>query len=191
MLINSSTNLFQTTAVLPVLPRKLNFYGLRMNDFIRDGFEFVCNINNSKSNEDKWYYENIVQSIMYCNHRSWVYFIVVDGYIFKIGETSQPLGVRKSGFQIQPNTGSKSRLGRYIDGDGTDEAIRESSVPYITDGYRIEIWAKKCEISKAKTLIFGEETEIQQSTQKDQEMAYINKFEDSVGIRPIWNKYRK
>ena len=50
----------------------------------KDGFQKVCNVNQFAG---EWHYSDIDTELMFCNHRSWVYFIVVDDEIVKGGET--------------------------------------------------------------------------------------------------------
>jgi hypothetical protein len=179
---------FKTQLLLPA--PTLEFYGLKIDQYIPDGFNFVCNTNKNSTIE-RWYYENIVESIMYDTHSSWLYLLVVNYYIFKIGESANPLGVRGKLSQLQPNTGSRSRIGRYSTGDSTDLYIRTLAQPYIDAGHRVEFWAKKCEIIPSTTKILGEDTDIDHVSQKLQELIYLDRFKQEVKMFPAWNKYRK
>ena len=95
------------------------------------GWKKVCTVKSQYFGND-WFYEEIDETLMYSNHRSWIYAITVDGVIQKIGETERPLGI-KSKKTNQPITGTKSRLGRYrthkassCRESDTDETIRDS-----------------------------------------------------------------
>lgn len=168
----------------------LSFFGRPLSDYRGDGFKYVCKIKNN-STKYEWNYENIDTSVMFKHHRSWVYLIAVDDIVFKIGETANPLGIRTSCTSIQPKTGSTSRLGRYRKGDATDEDIRINAFSYLAAGCKIEFWAKECEIVKSTTMLCGAPVEVEGSTQKSQEMAYIHNFISVMGCLPKWNKYKK
>lgn len=183
------TNIISAPVILS--PKdSLIFCGMSLQDFISDGFKLVCRIKNSSSVK-KWTYENIDRSIMFKDHRSWLYLIVVDDVVFKIGETANPLGIVTSASLTQPMTGSKSRLGRYTTGDATDQDIRNSAEPYLKAGCIIEFWAKECEIVKSDAIICGKINQVEGSTQKSQEMAYLNYFIKTSGSLPLWNKSKK
>lgn len=91
---------------------------LDISSYLCDGFKKVCDV---RINNNIWYYENIDTELMFSDHCSWIYAIVDQNTIIKIGETSRPLGIlpksKKTSIDIQPLTGSKSRLGRYRSGD--------------------------------------------------------------------------
>lgn len=112
----------------------------------------VCTINNV-SYYNHWYYSDIDRDVMFSNHTSWVYFITINGFIVKIGETGNPLGIENAcwsydqkDWEFQPKTGSKSRFGRYRNGDTTDERIRYELLEDIkSEKNKIEFYAIKCE----------------------------------------------
>jgi hypothetical protein len=111
----------------------------------------LCTVNNTSNNH--WYYSDINRDIMFSDHTSWVYFITINGYIVKIGETGNPLGIENacwsyslSHWEDQPKHGSKSRIGRYRNGDTTDERIRQELIEDIkSKNNKIEFYAIKCE----------------------------------------------
>ena len=81
------------------------------------GFKKVCGVKSTRIG-NHWQYEYIDESIMYDDHRSWVYAITRHGRIMKFGETGTLLGIKMS--DGQPKLGTQCRLGRYRKGDGTD-----------------------------------------------------------------------
>jgi hypothetical protein len=190
LFFDATTNAISIPSPLPIIIPKLSSFGKPVSDYIIDGFKLVCRVKNSSS-QYEWNYENVDTSILFKNHRSWVYLIVVDDIVFKIGETANPLGIKTSWSSIQPKTGSQSRLGRYRKGDATDEDIRISARPYLTAGCKIEFWAKECEIVKSDVIVCGSVCTVEAATQKSQEMAYLNNFINEVGILPMWNKSKK
>ena len=111
----------------------------------------VCSVN--LTNNNNWYYSDIDRDIMFSDHTSWVYFITINGFIVKIGETGNPLGIEnehwtfdRAEWESQPKTGSKSRFGRYRTGDSTDERIRFELMEDIkSNKNKIEFYAIKCE----------------------------------------------
>jgi hypothetical protein len=110
----------------------------------------VCTINLTIDNN--WYYSDIDKDIMFDDHTSWVYFITINGHIVKIGETGNPLGIKnenwsydRSEWETQPKKGSKSRFGRYRNGDTTDERIRfELEENIKSKKNKVEFYAIKC-----------------------------------------------
>ena len=106
------------------------------------GFQRVCTVKNLYG---QWFYEQIDRKVMYKDHSSWVYCITMDGYIEKVGESGQPLGIiTNNSASYQPKKGSESRLGRYINGDSTDKRIRDELREDIDAGRKVEIWALEC-----------------------------------------------
>jgi len=171
------------------MPKK-QLWGLNISIYAPDGFKKICRIKNTSSIY-KWTYEDINESMMYDTHRSWVYIITVDDVVFKIGETANPLGIRRSIEYTQPIPGSRSRLGRYTTGDGTDSNIRDQADEYLLARHNISIYAKKCDIVQASAMIGGFAQDTVGSTQKDQEMQYLDHFACMMGAIPLWNKSRK
>lgn len=57
-----------------------------------DGFKKVCDVVALK--DKTWRYKNINKDLMYSDHTSWVYAIVLGKSIVKIGETGVPLGIK-------------------------------------------------------------------------------------------------
>lgn len=65
---------------------------MNIKHYLNDGFKKVCDVNIDSVGD--WYYTDIDQSLMFDDYRSWVYFIVLDGIIHKIGECGTPLGIK-------------------------------------------------------------------------------------------------
>lgn len=183
--------------ISPILPIRvvdpkahLDFFGKKIQDYIPDGFKVVCDIDNRLSGIGEWNFMNIDTTLMFSLHRSWIYLIVVDGIVFKVGETAQPLGIPKPGSK-QPIKGTKSRIGRYRCGDATDQDIRSAAEKYLKAGCKIQFWAKECKMIKETVIICGNTIDVDGTTQKNQEIAYLNHFIGEVGILPMWNKSKK
>jgi len=158
------------------------------------GFQQVCRVN--RLNDNTWYYTSIDHEIMYSDHRSWIYFITVDGRIQKIGETGNPLGIKSSigvggARDTQPKTGSESRLGRYRKGDQTDSRCREELKAAIDQGCLVEFWAYKCPI-KQETITLNEQALLVSVTHhKDLEMVLMDYYKQMTGSLPPLNLSRK
>lgn len=169
---------------------------LNVHNYKIDGFQKVCDITLHDDNFNFWRYENINESLMYADHRSWVYFIVEDDTIIKVGETGNPLGIRKntSGwFEIdpQPLTGSKCRTGRYINGDGTDKAIREQLFESMYNEIsNYSFWAKKCEYIETPFTIWGNSYNTIATVHKDLEKQYLDFIVEHTKSLPRLNKGR-
>jgi hypothetical protein len=162
---------------------------LNINHYINDGFVKVCKVQQECQTRNFWSYYDQNTSILYSPHKSWVYAICVDDQIYKIGESGNPLGIRSStGFQ--PVTGTKSRLGRYMRNDGTDEYIRNNLMTEVKQD-RVSFWARKCDNYIVETVIAGSIEETLTSTHKELEMKYLDYIKQTVGRYPILNKARK
>lgn len=165
---------------------------LNIKNYIKDGFVKVCEV--AEDNQHQWYYKNVNKDIMFDPHRSWVYFIVVDDEIVKVGETGNPLGIKggyiNQGWESQPKKGTSSRLGRYRNGDGTDAYIRQTLYKEVQDG-RVSIWALRCEMIVANVTIAGQPHSTMTSFHKDLEIKYIKHFVQYMGQLPKLNKSHK
>jgi hypothetical protein len=181
-------------------PNKLNVH---IDYFIPDGFKHICNVKIKDLTKNFWRYININFNSMFSSHTSWVYFIVVNGAVVKIGETEKPLGVRRkqTAFNDQPGTGTESRFGRLSSHgrkarpngqrDDTDVVIRDSLREAILGGAEVSLWAKPCEITTVKVTVCGKEYDMPSTTHKPQEIAYLNVCQELVGATPQLNKMLK
>ena len=154
-------------------------------------FKRVCRIN---SYCGEWLYDKIDASVMYADHYSWVYFITVNGLIYKIGASGVPLGIQMS--DGQPKKGTKCRLGRYRATKGTytydtDEYCRLELASIIRDTNNlVEFWAYPCPVTK-QTIRIGNDTHtIESSIHWDLEKLLIERFEAATGGLPKLNKGR-
>ncbi len=160
---------------------------LNVKNYANDGFVKVCNV--VLLTDDSWMYENINYETMFKDHRSWVYFIVVDDEIVKVGETGNPLGI-ESGTRFrgwkQPLTGTTSRFGRYRKGDNTDAYIRKSLELEAIEG-RVSLWAKECPLVESAVTIQGKEIKTKSSIHKSLELDIL-KF---ILEQKCWPKLNK
>lgn len=168
---------------------------LDVKTYVNDGFVKLCNVKleypNHRDWGDEWHYTEINEELMYSDHRSWVYFIVVDGVIYKVGETGQPLGIRTK-YNNQPVRGTKSRFGRYKSHkdnykDDTDEVIRVALKKEVADG-KVSIWVKKCEVVHTKLKLAGKSAIVRTAYHKDLEKQYLNHIILNAGKLPKLNK---
>lgn len=163
---------------------------LDVNEYIADGFKKVCDV---VPVANTWMYKNIKKELMFDEHNSWVYFIVVDQKIYKVGETGQPLGIPASrwypGFETQPLTGTKCRFGRYRQGDQTDSVIRAELKKEAHEG-RVSLWARKCEIIQSEVVVAGTKKTVRTSFHKDLEKHYLDHIVKGYGCLPYLNKGR-
>lgn len=162
---------------------------LDINNYTADGFVKVCNVKLTSYVNNFWGYSEQDRKVLYSPHTSWVYAICVDNQIYKIGETGNPLGIESS-LGGQPVTGTKSRLGRYMRGCGTDEYIRASLQKEVLEN-RVSIWARKCETFLVETIIAGTKEKTVTTTHKDLEIQYLDYIKKNTGRYPVLNKARK
>lgn len=85
--------------MLPVIDK--NFkpqYLIPVNQFLSDGFKHVCNIHHTYRNKlnKTWFAGTSYHKYLFDDHSSWIYLIVVNGYVFKIGETAKRLATPSS-----------------------------------------------------------------------------------------------
>ena len=163
--------------------------------YIADGFQKVCDVRHrfQKSNNE-WYYFNINQDLMYDNHKSWIYFIVDDKKIVKVGETGNPLGIRKTKDnwlrEDQPLKGTTNRFGRLAAmPDKTDGRIRNELKESVNNGL-VSLWARRCEIKVEKILIAGKKIDTATTFHKELEMQYLDYMLNNY-YWPKLNKLRK
>lgn len=171
-----------------------------INNFINDGFNKICDV--LPSTEGNWIYKNINTNLMYLDHRSWIYFIVVNNDIVKCGETSQPLGLpgrREVAGERQPRTGTKSRFGRLANEkncrhrvNDTDHVLRESIDKLYQTGCKISLWARQCPIVQSSPIIvLGNLQKPLTTIHKDLELTYLNFFKSNGNMLPMFNKSTK
>ena len=165
---------------------------ITIDQFLEDGFSRVCVVNDPSRYGHCWQYSEIDEDLMFADHRSWVYFIVVNREIWKVGETGNPLGIRyKRGSSGQPIPGSRSRLGRYRSGDATDQYVREELAQHLRNGVGVEFWAKLCPIAATAITIAGNPEQVGSAIHKELEMAYLDWIWEQTGTLPALNKLRK
>lgn len=160
---------------------------LGVEAYINDGFVKVCDVRMDSHNH--WFYVNINEKVMFDGHKSWVYFILVDDCIYKVGETGNPLGIRVRNSD-QPKACSSNRFGRYRCGDGTDLFVR-SELQYEVIDQRVSLWARRCDIVSAPVVVGGETKAAITSFQKDLELHYLDHIFSKTGRYPPLNKGRK
>jgi hypothetical protein len=159
---------------------------MKIQDLSRDGVEHVCDVVQAPHN--RWFYSNINQDLMFQEHKSWVYFIVDQDEIVKIGQTGVPLGIRCSNSE-QPLSGTKCRLGRYRGGSDTDDYIRRELRKSVKQG-QVSVWARKCLVVSIETTVNGESFVLENKFQKDLELAYLDRYRELTGHLPRLNKGR-
>ena len=160
-----------------------------IENFVKDDFKKVCEVSRFSG---YWQYRNIDESLMFSDHRSWVYLIVLNDTVVKVGETGQTLGIKAwQGNTVTTLAGSKSRLGRLTTGDGTDHYIRYMLREDMENGHRVSIWAKRCPISKTTITVAGQPTVVSHTIHKDVERAILDYFQLNIGQLPMLNKAHK
>lgn len=170
---------------------------LNIDNYLVDGFARVCTVANYDDNY--WRYENVNTDLMFSEHRSWIYFIVVDNEIAKVGETGNPLGIRPKTlgtyhyFEDNPLCNTNNRLGRYRLQPGehdTDQVCRSRLREDVERGV-VSIWAKKCPLVNKQVLVQGKKKITTVSMHKDLEMVYLDNIFAQTGALPRLNKARK
>ena len=168
---------------------------LNIKNYLEDGFVKLCTVKleypDHKQWGDEWLYVDINEDLMYSDHRSWIYFIVVGNEIRKVGETGQPLGIRTKQSN-QPLRGTKSRFGRYRSHkdnykEDTDEVIRKALKSEAAQG-NISIWVKQCDVIHSNVKVAGNTINVRTAYHKDLEKQYLHHIVGQVGKLPNLNK---
>lgn len=160
-----------------------------IDNFVQDGFEKVCDV---RGNTALWHYENIREDLLFSDHDSWVYMIVLNKMIVKVGETGNPLGLKAYyGDRVDTLLGTKSRLGRLRNGTNTDRYIRQQLDEDLQSGHSVSIWAKKCPIKFLDLTIAGKQKRVKNTIHKDLEQAIFDYFLYEIGQLPVLNKAKK
>lgn len=179
---------------------KQEFFNIK--NYLVDGFKKVCEVDANRSSPGVLWYKNINCDLMYSEHCSWVYFIVVNDIIHKVGETGNPLGIEstvegdcvdlktKVYIERQPTGNSTNRLGRLRKGCGTDSYIRTEISRELAAGSHVEIYAKKCPYVETEQSIGGENLIINTSMHKELERYYLYRFSANYHL-PWFNKCSK
>ena len=183
-----------------------NFVSNNVNDYISEGFQKVCDVYHEYA-DDKltWQVWNINEDLLWSTHNSWVYFIVSGDTIMKVGETSQPLGIKSTNSLVlgcrldnaeyeyksvhwhQPVYGTTNRFGRlcnFTESTDTDWYIRSSLYQDVLDS-KVSLWSKKCEKIEKTYQAAGKDWTLHATVHKDLELIYID------AINPPLNKGRK
>lgn len=160
---------------------------LSVHNYTKDGFVRLCKVEQDYDN--KWLFSKINSQLMFDEHRSWVYFIVVDDVIVKVGESGNPLGVPLKN-SCQPKTGTEGRIGRYRGGDGTDEYIRTALRDAVKAG-KVSIWVRKCDIVQVNIDVAQTARTVQTTFHKHLEMMYLDYIFAKTGRYPELNVCRK
>lgn len=183
-----------------------NFVSNNVNDYISEGFEKVCDVYHEYADDRlTWQLWNINEDLLWSTHNSWVYFIVSGDTIMKVGETSQPLGIKstvslilgqaspdldyeyKSVHWYQPVAKSTNRFGRlcnFYESTDTDWYIRNNLHTDVEQG-KVCLWAKKCEKIEKIYHAAGKDWMLHATVHKGLELIYID------AINPPLNKGRK
>ena len=156
--------------------------------YLHLGFKKVCSVKSTRVG-NYWFYENIDKSIMYSEHRSWVYAITRHGRIVKFGETGLRLGIEMP--DGQPKVGTKCRLGRYRKNGETDLSIRDMYRRETQESFNVmEIYALQCPEIDHKITIVKEEKIIKAQIHKELEKTLLDYFKENIGRYPSANTGR-
>ena len=154
---------------------------LDINHYLQDGFYKIADVEPQLGNAKKWQYTN-QHPDLYSEHRCWVYMIVDGNEVVKIGETGQPLGIRKV-YDDQPIISTECRFGRlrgaggkgkHLDGTiiDTDTRIREKLQESVSRG-TVTLYAKQCQERIIEDSIGGKKMSSKLQSHKDMEIQII------------------
>ena len=167
---------------------------LNINTYVQDGFSKVADVR-VVPDTGKWLLEN-TNGLLYEQHSSWVYAVVLDETIVKIGETGLQLGIlsKQTG---QPLIGTTNRMGRLRGFGKTFEESWQSDTDVRIRKYLFEegiksvgavsIWARQCKIVNCTTTLYGESTKTFTTYHKQLEKAYLTRILKETGVLPYLN----
>jgi hypothetical protein len=155
-----------------------------IDHYIANGFKKICDVQVRIENNDAWFYINVDESLMFSDHSSWVYFIVEDKTIVKVGETSLPLGI-KSKTHDQPVSGTFTRFGRLAHWkDATDGRIRQSLQESANNGL-VSLWAKQCNTIEVESEVGNSIKKLQATFHKTLELSYMDYMKENFYTPPL------
>jgi hypothetical protein len=159
-----------------------------INHYLKDGFVKVCTVAPGYLN-NYWHYKDINYDFMYDNHKSWVYFIVDNETIVKVGESGNQLGI-KMVRSDQPVNKSTNRFGRLAhEPKSTDGRIKVELHESVQKG-QVSIWARRCEIQEYKIKIGGKTKVTKLTFHKELEVQYLDYMNENF-YKPHLNACRK
>jgi len=168
---------------------------LNVSNYIADGFQHVADVAQLPYGPyGNWQLTNVNEELLFSEHDSWVYIIVEDDQVVKLGETGQPLGIQ--GERTYMLKGTQSRFGRLIShGDATefardtDSRIRYHLQESASQG-KVSLYALKCKKVDQIISVLGNEHVYSASIHKAVEKAYLNKIQHKLDKLPKLNMAR-
>ena len=158
-----------------------SMHSLHISNFIQEGFQHVADVKEQTYYEDtNWELVNYNEQLLFSNHNSWVYVIVEDDTVVKLGESGQPLAIQ--GPRTFMKAGTQSRFGRLIShgwahpsSNDTDSRIRGVLKESASQG-KVSLYALKCEKVETTYQVLGQERTIYMQVHKDLEKAYLSRL---------------
>jgi hypothetical protein len=178
---------------------------LNVNNYLQDGFVPVCKVQHDILLSDGtygWRYVESDLSLLFSEHRSWVYFVVVDNAIVKVGQTGLRLGipydvVAPENDRDQPICGTTNRFGRMRrqfnkpgQREDTDSRNRKLLQSCVEEG-RVTLWAKACPITLYEVTVQGINTVVEKTMNVDLETIILDHIQRDWGRYPVLNVCRK
>lgn len=168
----------------------MKYPAIDIRHYADDGLVKLCDVRRGMNG--RWLFDNINEELMYSSHRSWVYFIVVNNIIYKVGETGNPLGIRRANSN-QPIAGTQGRMGRLANHQGlpdTDVTIRLALAESV-DSNQVSIFVRKCDVVVKQVRIGPGTVKLQAAVHKDLELQYLDYIYCYSKQYPELNKGRK
>lgn len=166
-----------------------------------NGFIKVCDV--AMGERGTWVYHNIKKDYLFSEHSSWVYFVVDDNEIVKIGESGNPLGIKpKTEISVvvngknepQPVANSTSRFGRLRRVNNTqfdtDMWIRQNLLESVRNN-KVSLWAKKCDTVYSDVQVGNKTEKIMLAMHKELEQSYLAYFQKHNYSLPRLNKHHR
>lgn len=165
---------------------------LNIKNYINDGFVKFCDVELMNKVTNQWQYRSVNTTLVNSDHRSWVYCIVDDEEIVKVGETGNLLCrmpyVAPHEHHALP--GTTTRLGRLANHNSgvtdTDYWIRRQ-LQLAVMNKKVSIWVKECKLVSVTETCMGKETQLNSTTHKLQEKLYLTTISESTGSLPRLN----
>ena len=158
-----------------------------LSDFNIESYMHICDLNATLEGKIRVTNINPEYKTTHSTHDSWLYFITLNGFIAKIGESSTVL------LDLTRGTCSESRINRlsgYNEKHDTDRHVRTAIYPYLVNGDQVAYYAVPLPTPQCQFKI-GSSNSISLKCNSQAEIQAHNEFEKVVGTTPPLNRNKK
>lgn len=129
-------------------------------------------------------FESIIEKEEWDVKTEWIYLLVINGKVVKIGGTRDGLNGRTGSYLCGHHIPERGKSG---DCSKTNGFIYNTLDFYLNQGATIELWGYKLPVSIMKEIVFGEEVDIIVQTYHAYESKLCSQFIKAYGSLPALN----